>query len=179
MLEDFIEVADDLMRSGDPRAAMSAYQRVWEDHAGELGSHEHVWLLLSIGNAAVRAGDFDEAFGALSALPEYYGESGIVVGNPLFHLLVGLTLHGFGDDPAGVEDNFARALICGGEAIFAGEDGAHLDAIERVLRPPADTGTWAGYEGAARGLLDGAPGYLRELITQKLGAAPPYRSEGA
>lgn len=34
---------------------------------------------------------YQEALQALSALPEHYAESGIVVGNPLFHLLAGLS----------------------------------------------------------------------------------------
>jgi hypothetical protein len=135
---------------------------------------ERVWLLLSIANAAVRAEEFDEALGALSALVEHFSDTGIVVGNPLFHLLVGLGYHGLGENPDGETDNFARALICGGPAIFDNEDPAHLEKIQRILKPPAETGQWEGYTGCSRDLLDDAPGYLRELLTDRLGQAPPY-----
>ena len=54
------------------------------------------------------------------------------------------------------------------------EDPAHLEKIQRILKPPAETGQWEGYTGCSRDLLDDAPGYLRELLTDRLGQAPPY-----
>lgn len=172
--QDLIDVADDQMRAGDHEQALKTYQSGWEQRAGAMHNVERVWLLLSIANAAVRAGDFEEAFGALSALVEHYSDTGIVVGNPLFHLLVGASYHGLDENPEGETDNFARALICGGPAIFTDEDPAHLERMKSILKPPAETGTWEGYTGCSRDTLDDAPGYLRELLIARLGQAPPY-----
>lgn len=169
-----IDVADSLMRDNGPGDALRAYQSAWSESRRQLDVRQQVWLLLSLANAAVRAGEFEEAFAALSVLPERYAESGIVVGNPLFHLLVGLSLHGLGEDPEGETDNFARALICGGPEMFVGEAPEHLQRTREVLCPPAESGTWDGYRGCSRDSLNGATGYLRELLTAKLGESPPY-----
>jgi hypothetical protein len=162
------------MRAGRPPKALEAYQDAWSQLAGKLDPVQQVWLLLSIANSAIRSGDFEEAFGALSVLPEHYANSNVVAGNPFFHLLVGLCLHGLNEDPDGETDNFARALICGGQEVFTHEDPQHLRRIKKILEPPAETGTWNGYTGCSRDLLNGATGYLRELITERLGSPPPY-----
>ncbi len=169
-----IEIADNLMRENRPEDALKAYLAAWPQLQCKLGITEQVWLLLSIANAAVRGGDFEEALAALSALPERYSESGIVVGNPLFHLLVGLTLHGLNEDPDGETDNFARALICGGPDLFGGEAPVHLKRMKELLLPPVETGTWDGYGGCSRDHLNDATGYLREFLTARLGSPPPY-----
>ena len=59
-------------------------RRAWSKLSTELDQVQQVWLLLSIANAAVRLEEFEEAMDALSALLEYYAESKIIVGNPLF-----------------------------------------------------------------------------------------------
>ena len=169
-----IEIGDQHMRDGRPGEALAAYQTAWEQLQEELDEAQQVWLLLSIANAAIRFGDFDEAFEALLVLPEHYADSGIVVGNPLFHLLVGLSLHGLGEDLDAETDNFARALICGGPEIFTGEHPSHLKRMQELLRPPAEIGKWTGYIGCSRNLLNQSSGYLRELLIEKIGAPPPY-----
>lgn len=171
-----IEIADELMRKGHADKALIAYQEAWSQIAGELDVVQQVWLLISIANSAIRAGDFEEAFSALGALQEHYSRSSIVVGNPLFHLLVGLSYHGLKEEPDAETDNFARALICGGPEIFSHEDPKHLLRIKKILEPPPETGTWDGYSGCSRDLLNGATGYLRELLTERIGAPPPYPS---
>jgi len=171
-----IEIADEHMRKGQAHKALVAYQDAWSQIAGKLDVVQQVWFLLSIANSAIRAGDFEEALGALSALPEHYSKSDVVVGNPLFHLLVGLSYHGLNEDPDAETDNFARALICGGPEMFLHEDPKHLRKIKKILEPPAETGTWDGYLGCSRDLLNGATGYLRELLSERLGAPPPYQS---
>ena len=171
-----IETADNHMRNGRIQGALAVYQEAWAKLAGELDSVQQVWLLLSIANSAIRSGDFEEAIGALSVLPEHYADSNVVVGNPLFHLLVGLAYEGLNDDPDAQTDNFARALICGGPEIFMLEDPKHLRRMKKLLKPPAETGAWDGYTGCSRELLNGATGYLRDLITQKLGSPPPYET---
>lgn len=167
-----LDTADQHMREGQFREAFDEYQEAWSKLSKELDQVQQVWLLLSIANAAVRLEEFEEAMDALSALLEYYAESKIIVGNPFFHLLVGLTYHGLNEDPEGETDNFARALICGGPEIFALEDPIHLERMKKLMRPPAETGTWAGYKGCSRELLNGATGYLCEQLTKKLGAPP-------
>lgn len=169
-----IDTADNFMRENRPEDAFKAYQAAWSRLQRQLDIKQQVWLLLSIANAAVRFGDYEEAFGALSVLPEHYSKSEIVVGNPLFHLLVGLSFHGLNENPEGETDNFARALICGGPEIFVGEARTHLKRTMEVLLPPAETETWDGYVGCSRDSLNDATGYLRELLTAKFGSPPPY-----
>ena len=161
------------MRDQRPGDALEAYRAAWP-HT-ELNDLQRVWLLLSIANAAIRYGNHDEAFTALSAVHENFADTGIVVGNPLFHLLVGLAYHGLNENERAKTDNFARALICGGEEIFNGEEPVHLKQLKEVLRPPEELGTWTGYEGCSRDSLNGATGYLRDLLTEKIGTPPPYR----
>ena len=170
------DTADDLMRAQRAGEALAAYQKAWAESGRELDQPQRVWLLLSIAHAAVRHGDYEEALDALSALLEGYADTGLVVGNPLFHLLVGLSYHGLKEDPEGEVDNFARALICGGPEMFAGEDPAHLERMKETLVPPPELGTWDGYEGCSRDSLNGATGYLRDLLTERLGSPPPYVS---
>jgi tetratricopeptide (TPR) repeat protein len=172
-----IETADAQMRAKLYADALASYQAAWSELSDELSETQRVWLLLSIANAGIRLGDFDEAFDALAALHEHYGDSGIVVGNPLFHLLIGLAYSGLDHNPEGETDNFARALICGGPEIFSGEDPVHLSQTTEILRPPAELGTWTGYEGCSRDLLNSATGYLRELVTERIGTPPPYEGD--
>lgn len=169
-----IDVADQHMRDNNPEAALKAYQDAWPKVVRQLNEKQRVWLLLSLANAAVRCGNFEEAFEALAALPEGFSDSEIVLGNPLFHLLVGLAFHGLEENPEEEIENFSRALICGGPEIFAGEAPIHLQQTLQVLEPPAETATWEGYTGCSRDLLNDATGYLRELLTAKFGSAPPY-----
>ncbi len=176
MHSEMIETADEHMRAKRHEDALTAYQAAWSQLQDELTEAQRVWLLLSIANAALRFGDFEEAFSALSVLPEHYAESGMVVGNPLFHLLVGLSYHGLNENSDGETDNLARALICGGPEIFSGEDPSHLKRMMKILRPPAELGTWAGYTGCSRDLLNEATGYLRDLLTERIGLPPPYAS---
>lgn len=170
------EGADEHMNAGRFGDALAAYQSSWSRLQKDLNETQQVWLLLSIANAAVRLADYEEALSALSVLPECYAGSGIVVGNPLFHLLVGLSYHGLNENPDGATDNFARALICGGAEIFSGEDASHLKRLTEVLRPPSELGTWTGYEGCSRDLLNEATGYLCTLLTERIGSPPPYAS---
>lgn len=56
-------------RFGD---ALAAYLSAWSRLQKDLNETRQVWLLLSIANAAVRLGDYEEALSALSVLPECY-----------------------------------------------------------------------------------------------------------
>jgi hypothetical protein len=167
--------ADDLMRAGDARGAQRAYMAAWPLSRGTLEPAARVWLLLSIANASLRAGDAPEAFDACAGAQNGFARStGLVVGNPMFHLLAGLAAAGLGES-AIAEDNLARALICGGPAMFTDEEPHHLAELRRKLRPPVELGTWDGYEGCSRDKLNHATGYLAELLARRLGSPPPYR----
>lgn len=172
-----IEKADEHMRANRAGIALEIYQAAWTKAGDSLDDTQKVWLLLSIANAGVRHGNFEEATDALEAILAGYKESGIVAGNPFFHLLAGLSLNGLKENEEGQTDNFARALICGGPEIFSGENPSHLERMQKLLKPPAELGTWTGYEGSSRDLLNGATGYLRELLTKKIGTPPPYEYE--
>lgn len=172
--EALVEQAEAAFRAGDHAGALSAWRAAWPLSRGVLEPVPRVWLLLSLATAAVRAGDFDEAFEALAGLQKGFADTKVVVGNPWFHLLVGLTFAGLRDSPEQMTDNFARALICGGSELFTDEDPQFLAAMKRLLKPPAELGTWDGYRGCSRALLNGATGPLRDLLTHRLGAPPPY-----
>ncbi|MGC4086889.1 MAG: hypothetical protein QM756_03115 [Polyangiaceae bacterium] len=167
--------ADELMRAGDFSRAQRAYMAAWPLSRDTLEPGARVWLLLSIAHASLRASDPTEAFNACAGAQNGFARStGLVAGNPMFHLLAGLAATAT-DEPAIAEDNLTRALICGGPAMFADEDPRHLAALKQKLLPPAELGTWDDYEGCSRHKLNQASGYLAELITERLGSSPPYR----
>ena len=172
-----IEEGDAFMRSGCPRDAQRAYLEAWPLSRDGLDRVGRVWLLLSIANASLRAEDYDEAFDACAGALNGFADTKVVVGNPLFHLVAGLAYAGLGEDPNATTDHLARALICGGPAIFSSEDPRHLERMQAKLKPPAELGTWVGYEGCSRDLLNGASGYLAELLEARLGKPPPYLYE--
>lgn len=169
-----LAAGDELMRAGRPADAHDAYQSAWNDGGWDLGDPDRqVWLLLAAANANLRAEDPHGAWEAGGVLFRDFREDGPVVGNPLFHLVVGLAAVELDNRDAAV-DNLARALICGGPDMFTGEDPAHLDHLKQIMRPPAELGTWDGYAGCSRDRLNGATGHLAELLTGRLGAPPPY-----
>jgi hypothetical protein len=169
-----LEAGDRAMREGRAADAQRHYQAAWP-LTRALDPVGKVWVLLSLACAALRAGDPEDAFEACAAAQAHFAKSsGVVAGNPLFHLFAGLAYDGLGDSPEQATDHLARALICGGPAIFDGEDSRHLAHLLTILRPPSELGTWEGYEGCSRDLLNGARGFLADLLTERLGAAPPY-----
>jgi hypothetical protein len=167
------ELGDALMRSGLHREALGAYTEA-KARADALQPEERVFFNLALANAALRAGEPALAFGVCVDTVHDLVGTGLVVGNPLFHLLTGLAAHGAGEPAATVRDNLARALLGGGPAMFAGEDPAHLRGLQDVVMPPAALGRWEGFQGTTRYLMHGARGYLLELLTQRLGSAPPW-----
>jgi hypothetical protein len=172
-VEDALALGDDSMRGSNWSDARESYRAAYAASRGRAPA-ERVWILIRVALAALRLGDAEDAFGACAAAQTQFAKtSGVVAGNPLFHLVAGMAADRLGE-AAIAEDNLARAMICGGPAIFTHEDPALRTRIESVLLPPAETGTWDGYEGCSRDLLDGARGYLAELLERRLGAPPPY-----
>lgn len=163
--------ADECMFQEKPEDALPLYQ-----HALKLSTSEDeeskVWILLSIANAAIRCGEMKESKDALGQAYAFV-HTGIVVGNPLFHLLVGLTYEQLKENPSAKDENFARAIICGGAKIFKGEDEKHINRIKKVLDPP-EMGTWDDYEGCSLDTLNGAKGHLAKLIEDRMGKQLPF-----
>lgn len=180
---DLIRNGDELMRAGCFKQAQKAYRDAWSPSRDELTAKQRVWLMLAIAHSSIRAGDFSEAFDVCAAAQNHFARpTGNVAGNPLFHLLAGLAAHELGE-PEIAEDSLARALICGGPGIFTDEKPSHLERLRTILRPPAELGTWEGYEGCSRAQLnsvldfvDGDSGYLAALLERRLGKPLPYRA---
>jgi hypothetical protein len=173
-LQDKLKSADECMSSSRPEDALLLYKEAW-DHADAEPEESKVWILLSTANAAIRCNkvaDSKEAVGKAYA----FVHTGIVVGNPLFHLLLGLTYHLLDENPTAKEEHFARAIICGGAKIFNGEEEHLVKQLKRILEFPAQTDTWESYEGCSRDTLNGATGYMATLIEERIGKALPYEA---
>mmetsp|Transcript_20284 Transcript_20284/g.46965 ORF Transcript_20284/g.46965 Transcript_20284/m.46965 type:complete len:203 (+) Transcript_20284:120-728(+) len=170
-----IEKADQSMFANKPKQALTQYDDAWKS-ASSFSEVERIWLLLATANAAIRCEDSPKSQQALGMA---YGmvHTGVVVGNPFFHLLVGLTYQMTGQNPQAEQDNFARAFICGGPEIFQGEDPAILEKTKSLLAPPEGSGSWDDYVGVSRDSLNGAKGYLAMLIEKRFGQPLPYEYE--
>lgn len=130
----------------------------------------HSDLLLTAGDAFMRAGKHRKAHRAYN---DSWNDEGRHLHDPtrqVWHLLA--LSHAHNDDSA--IDNLARALICGGPDMFVDEDPGFLADLEQILLPPPELGTWDDYPGVNRDLLNGATGYLAELLAHRLGTPPPY-----
>lgn len=191
------QLGDASMRSGDIRCANEHYYAAWDDYAAkrkeaaargtveqfdEAHTAENAfWLLLSGANAQFCIGDFDGCLDTGVAAFNLFKDLGLVVGNPFFHLRVGqasfeVEAPESRDENGMAIDNLARALICGGIEIFKHEDAKYLDAVLKVLRPPAGFSSWheATGEGCSVDKLNGATGFLADFFATKYGSPPPY-----
>ncbi|KAI2493956.1 hypothetical protein MHU86_20598 [Fragilaria crotonensis] len=171
-LEDKLRCADDFMTGNKPGDALLLYKQAW-DQSDVEDDERKVWILLSTSNAAIRS---NEVKASQEALEKVFGlvHTGIVLGNPLFHLLLGLTYHLLDENPTAKEENFARAIICGGSKIFNGEEEHHVRQLRKVLEFPEATDTWETYEGCSLDTLNGATGYIATLIESRMGKPLPY-----
>lgn len=132
-------------------------------------------------NAQFCAGDFDDSFDTSVTAFELFKDLGYVVGNPFFHLRIGQASFEL-ESPEGRDqsstsiDNLARALICGGIEIFSNEDTKYLAPVLEVLRPPQVFDSWqsAVSQGCSVDQLNGASGFLADVLKSKYGAPPPY-----
>lgn len=176
-VEGLLAEGDASMRAGRFAEAQRAYREAWSRSKGVLEPSARVWILFAVAHSALVVGDFEEAVEACLSAYNTFASTGIVAGNPLFHLLLGLAYAGLGESEERALDHLTRALFCGGPDLFRGEDPRHLERLFGLLQPPSDTGSWEGYEGCSRDLLNGARGYLAELLTEKLGSPPPYTYE--
>lgn len=191
------ELADECMRATDFQTANGHYHAAWDDYASQrrnasdagnvqqfdeaFTARDAFWLLMSGANAQFCGGDFEGCLDSAVTAFELFKELGFVAGNPLFHLRVGqssfeLDPPGDRDEQGMTIDNLARALICGGPEIFAGEDPRYLELVLPILRPPQGFSTWheATGEGCSMHILDGSTGFLAELFEEKYQSPPPY-----
>ncbi len=88
------------------------------------------WLLVAMGECAIRMGDFAAAFAPLKDAMHCPG----TIGNPWVHLLLGRCRLELGDERAA--DELARAYMGGGRALFDELDPKYFALVEHVLKPP-------------------------------------------
>jgi hypothetical protein len=88
------------------------------------------WLLVAMGEAAIRAGDFNRAFAPLKDAMHCPG----TIGNPWVHLRLGQARLELADDRA--VDDLSRAYMGGGRAVFDGLDPKYFAVVEGALKPP-------------------------------------------
>jgi hypothetical protein len=89
------------------------------------------WLLVALGENAVRAGSFQAAEGPLTDAMWCPG----TIGNPWVHLRFGQVRYESGRmDRAG--DELARAYMGGGREVFEGQDPKYFALVEQLLLPP-------------------------------------------
>jgi hypothetical protein len=88
------------------------------------------WLLVAMGECAIRSGDYARAFPPLRDAMHCPG----TIGNPWVHLRLGQVRFELGD--ARAADELARAYMGGGRELFAGLDPKYFALVESVLQPP-------------------------------------------
>ena len=115
----------------DPAAAFSAFH-----DALDLLPQPHqnwnaaAWLLVAMGECAIRSGDHAAAIVPLKDAMHCPG----AIGNPWVHLRLGQCRLELGDERAA--DDLARAYMGGGRSLFEGLDAKYFAVVESVLQPP-------------------------------------------
>lgn len=89
------------------------------------------WLLVALGENAIRAGSFQTA----EAPPTDAMWCPGTIGNPWVHLRCGQMRFELGQ-MGRAADELARAYMGGGRGIFEGQDPKYFALVEQVLRPP-------------------------------------------
>lgn len=89
------------------------------------------WLLVAMGENAIRAGSFEAADAPLADAMWSPG----TIGNPWVHLRRGQVFYHQGNMERAA-DELARAYMGGAREIFEGQDPKYFALVEQVLRPP-------------------------------------------
>ncbi len=89
------------------------------------------WILVALGENAIRAGSFQAAAGPLVDAMWAPG----TIGNPWVHLRLGQVRYELGELDAAA-DELTRAYMGGGREIFEGLDEKYFALLEKVLLPP-------------------------------------------
>lgn len=97
-------------------------------------------------------GDPNGCIDTLVTAYNLFKDLGLAVGNPFFHLRLGqaslqVEPTSIDDHASQAVDNLARALVCGGIEIFAGEEPAYLAHMTHIMRIPAGHSSWADARG--------------------------------
>jgi hypothetical protein len=91
------------------------------------------WLLVALGENAIRASSFQAAEGPLTDAMWCPG----TIGNPWVHLRCGQMRFELGEmDKAG--DELSRAYVGGGREVFEGQDPKYFALVEQLLQPQPD-----------------------------------------
>lgn len=136
------EEGNRLLEAGDPHGALAAFRRGLQAlPAPREQWSAALWFLCSIGDAQWFMGDHRAG---LQTWRDALLQGGI--GNPFVHLRRGQTLLELGErEEAGNE--LLRALLLGGERLFAGENPRYIAFITSTARPPAGLESWRGWQG--------------------------------
>jgi tetratricopeptide (TPR) repeat protein len=128
------EEGNKLSDAGDYRGALVKFRLAWKllpepKHKWDAAS----WLLASIGDMHFFLKDYESCRAAMNEA--MLNCSGTTT-NPFFHLRLGQCLYELGDVERGLNE-MAVAYLSEGDKILSGEDPKYLQALKRVLRPPA------------------------------------------
>jgi tetratricopeptide (TPR) repeat protein len=104
-----------------------------------------VWFLCGIGDAQWFAGDHQGGRDTWRDALLYGGQ-----GNPFVHLRRGQTHFELGDRDEAANE-LLRALLLGGEKIFADEPRQYWKFITSVAEPPEGWSSWKGWQGVEEG----------------------------
>jgi hypothetical protein len=123
--------AQQLLEAGDTRAAFSAFVGALELVPRPFENWNAAgWLLVAMGECAIRAGDYGRALQPLRDAMHCPG----TVGNPWVHLRLGQARLEHKDERA--VDDLSRAYMGGGRSLFADLDPKYFAVVEKSLEPP-------------------------------------------
>ncbi len=100
-----------------------------------------VWFLCGIGDAQWCAGDHQHGLDTWRDALLCGG-----LGNPFVHLRRGQTLYELGDQKEAANE-LLRALLLGGEDLFADEPRQYWEFVTSVAKPPEGWSSWEGWSG--------------------------------
>eukprot|EP00602_Paraphysomonas_sp_CaronLab_P000145 CAMPEP_0185028758 /NCGR_PEP_ID=MMETSP1103-20130426/14720_1 /TAXON_ID=36769 /ORGANISM="Paraphysomonas bandaiensis, Strain Caron Lab Isolate" /LENGTH=314 /DNA_ID=CAMNT_0027563273 /DNA_START=12 /DNA_END=956 /DNA_ORIENTATION=- len=193
---------DTLMAEGKHIEAKQAHDGAWDllsrlltqyeeadgfgkEIAEYMSSSDLCWQLLNSFLAQIKSKNYQSGFQIGKLLIDLFSKrKGFVIGNPMFHLFVGVTK--FESDPikaatargpGSPHDDFARALIMGGISIFGNEGDEEYKFLSYVvndLHPPEGFSSWEDTRGTDYGkemspFLKTSTGYIREYFLIKRG----------
>ncbi|MBA2543842.1 MAG: tetratricopeptide repeat protein [Deltaproteobacteria bacterium] len=116
---------------GDMKAAFSAFVGALELVPRPFENWNVAgWLLVAMGECAIRAGDFQRALQPLRDAMHCPG----TVGNPWVHLRLGQARLENADERA--VDDLSRAYMGGGRSLFEDLDPKYFAVVEKTLEPP-------------------------------------------
>jgi hypothetical protein len=145
----------DLLRdaalSSNWKIASSLSAAVWEEHLRNdpqtLSAGAVFCTLFTIAWSLAQNGEYDAAIDTCNELLLGYVETqfhkrGLVIGNPLFHLLVAKIYLANGHAERSICNELIRACSTGGVELLAQEPPRLKELLEKNLRPPSPFASW-------------------------------------